>query len=176
MVKSSQLSMTLFQEMSKDGSTGGSCFLLCAFPNFLGKSLSCCQMILSHGDSTEIHHINMAIQDFWTRMHQSQCVFHLVHLGWKRNIPSVWPGKSLTPLLKSLRLVKMVAQDWLVSFASATTYEEMEEACLLSKSFLFTILQSSNIHKLLGAVIQETISDFIRMGVEPYQANFVYYF
>jgi hypothetical protein len=48
----------------------------------------------------------------------------------------------------------------------------MEEEYLLSKSLLFANLQSSNIHKLAGAVIQKAISNFIRMGVEPYKANF----
>jgi hypothetical protein len=52
----------------------------------------------------------------------------------------------------------------------------MEEEYLLSKSLLFANLQSSNIHKLAGAVIQKAISNFIRMGVEPYKADFVYYF
>jgi hypothetical protein len=31
----------------------------------------------------------------------------LAHQGWKRNIPSIWSGKSLTCLSKSLRLYKI---------------------------------------------------------------------
>jgi hypothetical protein len=97
----------------------------------------------------------------------------LLHQGWKRNIPPAWSGKSHLPFKELEAGQKGCAR--LVGIIS-TLICETEEEYFLSKSLLFANLQPSNVHKLVGAVIQDAISNFIKMCIEPYKATFVYYY
>ena len=126
--------------------------------------------ICSDGDSQEFSQIDAAITKYFPRVTRGRCAWHIFDRGLMKHGPKLGERKNQSKYyLKVVRILYL----WMFSWAkeSCSTREQFK----ISKYLFWRYINSSPVIDVLGESFTESVTDFIRVHVEPLEEYFCFY-
>ena len=127
--------------------------------------------ICSDGDSQEFSQIDAAIKKFFPRVTRGRCAWHIFDRGMMKHGPKLGERKKQSKYyLQVLRIIYL----WMFSWAKE--YCSTREQFKLSKYLFWRYINSSPVIDVLGQSFTKSVTDFIRVHVEPLEEYFCFYY